>query len=164
MSAYESAGESNEWYTPPHVFEALGLRFDLDVAAPVDRSHVCVPADRFITADSLAQDWNGLIWCNPPFGHQSTKRAWLAKFFDHGCGIALTPDRTSAPWFREAWDRADLVMFTPKLKFTRPDGSIGESPGTGTCLWAAGPTAVTALRRAADCGLGILASPERMAA
>lgn len=164
MSAWENAGESNEWYTPEHVFEALGVGFDEDVAAPVDRTHVYVPARRFITADSLSVPWTGFIWMNPPFGHQSTKRAWLKKFFDHGRGIALTPDRTSAPWFREAWDRADLVLFTPKLKFIRPDGSVGESPGTGTCLWAAGPSAVSALRRAADHGLGILASPERIAA
>ncbi|WP_341020957.1 DNA N-6-adenine-methyltransferase [Brevundimonas diminuta] len=164
MSAWENAGESNEWYTPPHVFEALGVGFDEDVAAPVDRTHVCVPARRFITENSLERDWTGFIWMNPPFGHQSTKRAWLAKFFDHGRGISLTPDRTSAPWFREAWERADLVLFTPKLKFIRPDGSVGESPGTGTCLWAAGPSAVSALRRAAGRGLGIIAQPERIAA
>lgn len=164
MSAWENAGESNEWYTPKHVFDALGMVFDMDVAAPVDRTHVHVPARRFITADSLSAEWAGFIWMNPPFGHQSTKRAWLAKFFDHGRGIALTPDRTSAPWFREAWDRTDLVLFTPKLKFIRPDGSVGESPGTGTCLWAAGPSAVSALQRAARAGLGILASPERLAA
>ena len=164
MSAWENAGESNEWYTPKHVFDALGVGFDEDVAAPVDRTHTHVPARRFITADSLSVPWTGFVWMNPPFGHQSTKRAWLAKFFDHGRGIALTPDRTSAPWFREAWDRADLVLFTPKLKFIRPDGSVGESPGTGTCLWAAGPSAVSALQRAARAGLGILASPERSAA
>lgn len=164
MSAWENAGESNEWYTPPHVFEALGVAFDEDVAAPVDRTHICVPARRFITENSLTRPWTGFIWMNPPFGHQSTKRAWLAKFFDHGRGIALTPDRTSAPWFREAWERADLVLFTPKLKFVRPDGSIGESPGTGTCLWAAGPSAVSALRRASGRGLGIIAQPERIAA
>lgn len=160
MSAYETAGESNEWYTPQHVFDALGVAFDEDVASPVDRAHVRVPARRFITEDSLSKPWTGFIWMNPPFGHQSTKRAWLTKFFDHGRGIALTPDRTSAPWFREAWKRADLVMFTPKLKFTRPDGSVGESPGTGTCLWASGPSAVSALRRAASRGLGILAQPQ----
>lgn len=159
MADYEAAGESNEWYTPAHVFDALGVRFDADVAAPMDLTHVSVPADRFITADSLSLPWSGFVWMNPPFGHQSTKRAWLTKFFDHGNGIALTPDRTSAPWFREAWSRADLVMFTPKLKFIRPDGSVGESPGTGTCLWAVGQKGILALRRAAQNGLGILATP-----
>lgn len=159
MSAYEAAGETDEWYTPAYVFGALGCVFDLDVASPVDRMHVCTPARQFLTEDSRSRDWSGFVWMNPPFGHQSTKRAWLKKFFDHGNGIALTPDRTSAPWFREAWKRADLVMFTPKIKFVRADGSIGKSPGTGTCLWAVGTRGVDALRHAERAGLGILANP-----
>lgn len=161
MAAYESAGESDEWYTPRYVFDALGCVFDMDVAAPADRAHVVVPAETFITADSLSLAWSGFVWMNPPFGHQSVKRRWLDKFFAHGNGIALTPDRTSAPWFQEAWSRAGdgLAMFTPKIKFVRPDGSIGTSPGTGTCLWGAGPRAVSALETASRRGLGILARP-----
>lgn len=159
MAAYEAAGESDEWYTPAYVFEALGCRFDMDVAAPTDKRHLSVPTGRWLTHAYDNPTWEGFIWMNPPFGHQATKRAWLSKFFAHGNGIALTPDRTSAPWFHEAWERADLVMFTPKIKFVRPDGSIGESPGTGTCLWASGTTAVSALHRAAKAGLGILATP-----
>ena len=34
MGAYERPGESDEWYTPAYIFDALGERFDLDVAAP----------------------------------------------------------------------------------------------------------------------------------
>lgn len=154
MAAYEAAGESDEWYTPLYVFEALGCWFDLDVAAP--HSQTCVPADRFLTSGGLTEPWAGFVWMNPPFGHQSTKRAWLERFFDHGDGIALTPDRTSAPWFREAWWRADAHLFTPKIKFYRPDGSRGESPGTGSVLWASGNRAREALQRAAVSGLGIM--------
>lgn len=164
MAAYESPGESNEWYTPHYIFDALACRFDMDVAAPVDRTHVCVPAREFVTSDSLTAPWSGFVWMNPPFGHQATKRQWLAKFFDHANGIALTPDRTSAPWFQETWAKADLVMFLPKVKFFRPDGTRGEQPGTGTCLWASGWAGKEALRWAAKEGLGILATPERLAA
>lgn len=164
MASYERAGESDEWYTPPHVFAALGVRFDMDVASPVDRTNTCVPADRFLSSNGVGQPWVGFVWMNPPFGHQATKRLWLQRFFHHGNGVALTPDRTSAPWFHEAWARADLVMFTPKLKFVRPDGSIGESPGTGTCFWAAGQRGVDALHHAERAGLGIIAVPHRRAA
>jgi hypothetical protein len=35
MAAHEqSVGKSDEWYTPPDVFDALGCRFDLDVSSP----------------------------------------------------------------------------------------------------------------------------------
>ena len=169
MSAWEAAvGASDEWYTPPEVFDALGCRFDMDVAAPADSSALAlthVPADRFITAKSLAVRWSGFVWMNPPFGGRNSLQPWLAKFFDHGNGIALTPDRTSAPWFAEAWARADQVLFTAgKLKFLRPDGSVGKQPGTGTALWAVGSRGIAALDRAAAHGLGILAAPVRLPA
>lgn len=34
MASWESPGVTDAWYTPPEVFEALGCRFDLDVAHP----------------------------------------------------------------------------------------------------------------------------------
>lgn len=154
MAAYEAPGESNEWYTPAYIFEAIGLEFDLDVASPIDGPRH-VPARQFMTPkdDGLASEWHGLVWMNPPFGHQSTKRNWLGRFFDHGNGVALLPDRTSAPWWQEFAPRADAVLFiAPKVRFERPDGSLGEQPGSGTTLFAAGPEAAAALINAMSLG------------
>lgn len=161
MSHWEACGRSDEWYTPKHIFDALGCHFDLDVAAPLG-GPLHVPCDGWIHSDSLLAPWSGFVWMNPPFGGRNSLGPWLDKFFAHGNGIALTPDRTSAPWFQAAWDRAHLTLFTPKLKFIRPDGSTGNSPSTGTCLFAAGSNACNAcnaLRRAHSRGLGILGHP-----
>ena len=98
---------------------------------------------------------------NPPFGGRKDKLKWLNKFFDHQHGIALTPDRTSAPWFREAWARASLVIFIPKVKFERPDGTVGKQPGNGTALWASGSDAMHILTDAAPKLGGIIARPIR---
>ncbi|WP_333846883.1 DNA N-6-adenine-methyltransferase [Phaeobacter italicus] len=152
MAAYEKAGESDEWYTPAYIFHALGVRFDLDVASPPEGPRY-VPANSFYSEKSLEREWTGFVWMNPPFGHQSTKRLWLSKFFDHGNGIALLPDRTSAPWWQEFAPMADAVLFmSPKIKFERPDGSVGQSPGTGTTLLAAGYKAKLALMKAKSLG------------
>lgn len=158
MAYWDTPGKSDEWYTPKHVFDALGCRFDMDVAAP-DGKTTFVPADAFITADSLSADWRGFVWMNPPFGGRNGLEPWLDKFFRHGNGIALTPDRTSAPWFRAAWVKADSVLFTPKLRFHKPDGETGNSPSNGTALFAVGDRASAALSRAARNGLGILGVP-----
>jgi len=155
--SHESKGESDEWYTPKYIFDSLGEVFTLDVAAPVGGPRY-VPCAGFFDKndDGLAMDWSGFVWMNPPFGHQSTKRLWLDKFFEHGNGIALMPDRTSAPWFHEFAPQSDAILFlSPKVKFERPDGSIGESPGNGTVLMASGYRGVNALKNGAC--LGILA-------
>lgn len=161
----QCVGASDEWYTPPYVFEALGCQFDVDVASPGIGYTPWIPAKRFLTVashgDSLANEWTGFAWMNPPFGGRNGIVPWLAKFFEHGSGIALTPDRTSAPWWQQFARRADAILFTAgKIKFIGPDGRSGNSPADGTSLFAAGPTAVEALRRAAAAGLGLsLASP-----
>lgn len=162
MSSWESAkGASDEWCTPKFVFDALGCRFDLDVAAPIG-GPLHVPAHRWLVSDSLTARWDGFVWMNPPFGGRNDKSPWLDKFFAHGNGIALTPDRTSAPWFQDAWPKADAVLFTRgKISFIRPDGSIGRQPGNGTALFAVGARGVEALERAESTGFGILAMPHR---
>ena len=159
MSAWEqSLGGSDEWYTPKWVFDALDCTFDLDVAAPKGASDVThVKAKAFVSANSLALGWQGFVWMNPPFGGRNGLEPWLEKFFSHRDGIALVPDRTSAPWFQKYAPRAHAVLFVaPKIKFERPDGSTGDSPSTGTALLACGQQAINALERAARGGHGWL--------
>jgi hypothetical protein len=152
-------GKSDEWYTPPSVFEALGCMFDLDVAAPIDRTHCHVPAAGFITAESLARDWHGFIWMNPPYGKRGELVPWIEKFISHGNGIALLPDRTSAPWFWLAWRSIDLALFTRKIRFIQPDGRTGDNPSNGSAFMGIGDRASDALRNAEAAGFGILAVP-----
>ncbi len=160
MALHEQCvGATDEWYTPPHVFAALGCSFDMDVASPGRGTTPWIPAVTFLTpGDDLA--WAGFVWMNPPFGARNGLVPWLAKFFDHGNGIALVPDRTSAPWWQQFAPRADLILFVaPKLKFIGADGQPGASPAQGTCLLATGRRALEPLHRAAASGLGVLLQP-----
>lgn len=155
--SYETAVKSNEWYTPQYIFDALGVMFDLDVASPVDRSFCSVPSTRFFTPDQdgLNTGWIGFVWMNPPFGNQKQKFLWIDKFISHGHGIALMPDRTSAPWWQHFARHAHAILFVDgKIKFIRPDGSKGESPGNGTTLFAIGQKGIEALEKAELNGLG----------
>lgn len=156
----QSVGATSEWYTPPHVFRALGCEFDLDVASPGASVTPWIPARRFITSGSLQLDWSGFKWMNSPFGGRNGLVPWLSKFFEVGDGIALVPDRTSAPWWQDFAPRSDLVLFaTPKIKFIGADGKPGDSPAQGTCLLASGERARRALLCAAAGGLGTLMAP-----
>lgn len=161
MALHEQCvGATDEWYTPPHVFHALGCCFDVDVASPGRSVTPWIPAEHFVTACSLGTLWEGFVWMNPPFGGRNGLLPWLEKFFNHGNGIALVPDRTSAPWWQEFAPKADAILFvSPKLKFLGVDLMPGRSPAQGTCLLADGPQAAKALQRAKDALLGTLMVP-----
>lgn len=156
MSHWESKGKSDEWYTPKYIFDALGCRFDVDVAAS-QSPHACVPASEFIYEHSLSEIWDGFCWMNPPFGKRNSIGLWLDKMAEHGSGIALTPDRISAPWWQKAAKECTAILaINGKVPFVRPDGSIGRQPSNGTTLLGYGPLAYGALWTAQKRGLGIL--------
>jgi len=153
----QSVGATDEWFTPPSVFKALGCTFDMDVASPGQSVTPWIPAKIFITANSLAKLWRGFVWMNAPFGGRNGLIPWLDKFFRHGNDIALVPDRTSAPWWQTYAAKAELVLFVAgKLKFIDANGKPGNSPAQGTTLFAVGEQGRKALRRASDRGLGLL--------
>ena len=160
MSVHERPGASDEWYTPPHVFAAMGTHFDMDVAHPGLHVLDWVPANKILTADSLSQPWDGFIWMNPPFGGRNAIVPWLQKFFDHGNGVALVPDRTSAPWWQDFAPRAHAaLMVRSKIKFIPGSGVRASSPAQGTTLLAVGFDGETALDMARSVGLGSLWRP-----
>lgn len=52
MSYWEAIGQSNDWFTPPEIFEAIGEKFDLDVAAPND-GPLYVPCPGWLSTNGL---------------------------------------------------------------------------------------------------------------
>jgi hypothetical protein len=162
MALHEQClGKTDEWYTPPHIFHALNVGFDMDVASPGKAVTPWIPAGEFITNRSLERDWTGFVWMNPPFGGRNGLVPWLEKFIKHGDGIALVPDRTSAPWWQQFAPMMDLTLFVArKIKFI--DGRTGErgkSPAQGTCLFGMGDSARAALYAATRKDFGHLMQP-----
>ena len=51
---------TNDYYTPKWLFDAMGIEFDIDVAAPV-HGIPWIPAKRWFSQadDGLAQEWGG---------------------------------------------------------------------------------------------------------
>ena len=153
MAEFENCiGETDEWYTPPELLDALRCSFDLDPCSP-GFSH-WVPAMRIFTKsdDGLLQPWEGFVFMNPPFGGRNGHVPWLKKFIAHGNGIAIVRAYTSSKWFHDVAIQAEAMLFPRgKTKFVRPDGSIGKSPGHGIILIAMGAKAVAILK---DSSLG----------
>lgn len=149
--------ESKEWYTPPEIFDALGCDFDLDPCSPPDGPVPWVPAKRFYTIfdNGLMQPWEGFVWMNPPYGTDTPR--WMRKLAHHRNGIALVFARTDTGWFHEYAAKADLLCFIKgRVRFVRPDGKRGGTPGAGSMLVAYGRRAAEIVRRS---GLGLCCGP-----
>ena len=148
MMSHETRGHSNqEWYTPKHVFGALGVAFDLDVAAPVG-GVPWIPAKKsFSIADNgLMQERHGNVWMNPPFGNAKFVGEWIQRFIDHRNGICLLPSRTDAKWFQRLIQHADAVCFVAgRLAFVALDGRSKGGNTIGSLLFAFGDKNVDAL-------------------
>lgn len=144
-----SANSKDEWLTPPYIIAALG-EFDLDPCAPdaarrpwnTARAHISLPTD------GLASQWEGRVWCNPPYGNNTFE--WLRKLAAHGNGIALIFARTETLGFhREIWAKADAVFFFQgRLAFHHVNGIKGKCANAPSCLVAYGAQNVDAIRQA----------------
>lgn len=145
---HESIGQSDEWYTPKYVFDALGLWFDTDVASPGANIVPYIPAVIHITENSLDKNWFGRVWMNPPFGGQGAYQDWAEKFIEHGRGVALCPSRTGTKWFVNFVSKADGVLFwSPRIKYYNPSKPNASSPGFASVLVAKGEQETRALKK-----------------
>ncbi len=134
----EIAGK-DEWLTPPEIIHALG-DFDLDPCAPIERVWDTAKKHYTIIDNGLLMDWNGRVWCNPPYGKETA--FWLAKCAQHGNAIVLTFARTETRmFFNYVWDKADAVLFFQgRFRFYHPNGKkcITNMPGAPSVLIAYG--------------------------
>lgn len=99
----------DEWLTPPEIIHALGI-FDLDPCSPIVRPWPTANKHYTIENDGLLQQWEGRVWCNPPYSDQCWK--WLHRMTAHKNGIALIFARTGSAGFdREVWRKAHSIFF-----------------------------------------------------
>jgi hypothetical protein len=144
--------QSNEWWTPPEIFEALDIDFDLDPASAIGGVE-WLPTKSYFTKedDGLKQKWFGRVWLNSPYGKQTG--LWLEKFINHGNGIALVFSRTDTKWFHDYAVKGDAILFTKgRIKFYSPDiNKQNYGTASGSLFVACGKSCVEALKNS---GLG----------
>lgn len=136
-----------EWYTPPWVFDALNIAFDLDPCHPADGVPWFIAHDTVsLPDDGLASPWRGTVWLNPPYGKETPQ--WLHKMSLHRDGIALVFSRTECKWFHDYVTTADAVLFMQgRIQFIAGDTLTKNTGSTcGSVLVAWGERSVNALR------------------
>ena len=137
-----------DWYTPSSIFDAMGLRFDLDPCQP-EQKIPWIPAEKHYhkAQDGLSQPWHGRVWLNPPYGKETAK--WLQKMDTHRNGVALVFARTDCKWFHDYCAKADAINFLRgRIRFVDGLGlSAGNGAGAGSMLVAWGEANVQAISK-----------------
>lgn len=148
-----AANKSVDWYTPPSIFEEMGVIFDLDPCQPVG-GIPWIPVWKYYTEqdDGLLQQWSGRVWLNPPYGKFTTH--WLAKMHQHRNGISLLFARTDCKWYHDYVAKADAILFlSGRIKFVDGLGvTDGSGAGCGSMLIAWGVDNVSVLERMKEKG------------
>lgn len=136
-------GETNDWWTPPEIVQSLG-HFDLDPCAGIGQTPL---ADKIIAPpmDGLLEEWQGRVWCNPPYGPHVGR--WARKMAEHCNGILLIFARVETKAWREIWSTADAILFPfRRITFHKPDGTSAKSGTAPSAFCAYGVANVEALR------------------
>ena len=114
------SSKSVVWETPQDLFDKLNaeFHFDLDVCALPENAK----CEKYYTPedDGLLQPWNGVCWCNPPYGKTIGK--WIQKAYETFAGggtvVMLLPARTDTKWFHEyIYNKAEIRFIKGRLKF-----------------------------------------------
>lgn len=124
---------SEDWFTPSEIYLPVLARlgrdaFDLDPCSP-SRDGPIPALKRFTKEDDgLRQPWQGLVWCNPPYGREIRK--WIDKAIsEYQAGadiILLVPARTDTQWWHHLMDAGGRPEFLKgRIRFLRPDGTPG---------------------------------------
>ncbi len=129
---------SDEWYTPREILEPLG-KFDLDPCAPVSPLWPTATVMYDKHKDGLSQKWEGRVWLNPPYSRPLIEQ-FVRRLAEHGNGIALLYNRCDSKMFHEVIFKKAMAMkfLRHRIRFYRPDGTRGNSPGRGSILIAFG--------------------------
>lgn len=159
IGSHHSANpQTDEWWTPPHILEAVGP-FDLDPCAPYQQPDWTGAAVTFTEHDNgLHHPWEGFAWVNPPY---SEVEEWVARLARHGDGVALVFARCETRWwFESVWPVATYLLFLRgRLTFYRPPDSLsGQATASKAEHNSGGPSVLIgygdrAADRLAGCGL-----------
>ena len=119
------SSKTDLWETPQYLFDKLDKKFHftIDVCATKENAK----CKKYYTKeqDGLSQEWEGVCWCNPPYGREIIK--WVRKASisakNGATVVMLIPARTDTKWFHEYIYKKENV----KIKFIRGRLKFGKA-------------------------------------
>ena len=110
------------WETPQDFFDKLDIEFHFTLDAAALKENAKCKNYYTPEENGLKKEWNGIVWCNPPYGRKETGM-WVKKAYEEytrGCKtiVMLLPARTDTKWFHEyIYGKAEIRFVKGRLKF-----------------------------------------------
>ena len=130
--------DNDERYTPIEIIDAVGP-FDLDPCAPIDPFNITAARMINRVQNSLIRAWSGRVWLNPPYSSPLFEQ-FIDRMIDHNNGVALLPNRFDIQLYQNKIlpNISSIFLFSGRVRFYTPDGTLMGSPNWGSCLCAFG--------------------------
>jgi len=116
-----SSKNSDEWGTPQTLYDKLNLEFNFDLDSCASVTNFKHANYYTLADDALSRDWNGSVWCNPPY---SKAKPFLMKAHEElkagNCKtcVFLTFSNTDTAWFHDyVLGKAEIRFIRGRLKF-----------------------------------------------
>ena len=98
------SSKTDLWETPQYLFDELNKEFDFELDSCATPENAKCTNYFTKEQDGLKQEWQGVVWCNPPYGRdvgQWVRKAYLSFKTGYADVVMLLPARTDTRWFHE---------------------------------------------------------------
>ena len=109
------------WATPWALFSELNQEFNFNIdACAVEGDAKC---EQYFSPtperNGLFERWEGVIWCNPPYGRGIGK--WVSKGYSESLRgstvVMLLPSRTDTRWWHDFVMKGEIRFIRGRLRF-----------------------------------------------
>ena len=118
---------SIEYETPLSLFTPLDKEFNFTIDVCATHENKKVQNCYTLKENALIQDWEGVCWCNPPYGREMPK--WLRKAYETaetgmGTVVMLIPARTNTTWWHDICMKQEVRFIKGRPKFHKGKAEV----------------------------------------
>lgn len=121
------SSKTDQWATPLDFFNIWDEKYNFNLDAAADDSNAKCTKYYTKEDDGLHQPWEGVVWCNPPYGRQIGE--WIKKGYEESLKgsvvVMLIPSRTDTKYWHDYVMKGDITFIKGRLKF---GGSKNSAP------------------------------------
>lgn len=124
------SSETNEWYTPKHIFKQIENLFEINFTLDPCATKESTKCELYYTKEDngLTKSWKGeYVFINPPYSRdlqpKFIKKAFLESIDNNTMCVLLIPSRTDTKIMHEyIFDKATRIIFIEgRIKFDKPN-------------------------------------------